>query len=297
MANLEITKAQRLDQYVVEQMPRLSRAFVVSLIEDGKVTVNGKPSKPGHKMRVSDEVIIDWNESELDTIPSIELPVLYEDDDCVVINKPVGLLTHSKGVFNPEATVASWLGEHLGLPHADRESKTETFRSPADTRNGIVHRLDRATSGVMICAKTPEALSWLQKQFSQRRTKKQYVAIVGGHLDPQEAVIDMPILRNPKKPQTFRVGAGGKSAITTYKVLQSNEQYDLVRLKPETGRTHQLRVHMEYLGHPIVGDAFYGDQAGERLFLHAESLELTLPNRERKVFTVPVPPEFSAKMK
>jgi 23S rRNA pseudouridine1911/1915/1917 synthase len=144
----------------------------------------------------------------------------------------------------------------------------------------------------MICAKTPEALKWLQKQFSQRKTKKTYYAVVTGTLKQPEAVIDMPIERNPKAPATFRVGINGKSANTTYKVITTNDKYSLVELKPETGRTHQLRVHLNHLGHPIVGDYMYGGVKHDRLMLHAYSLELTLPDRRRMTFSAPVPKEF-----
>lgn len=163
-------------------------------------------------------------------------------------------------------------------------------------RAGIVHRLDRATSGVMIVAKTPAALSWLQKQFSQRKAKKTYLAIVAGTMREQEAVIDMPIERNPKAPATFRVGANGKHALTHYRVLQTGNSYSLLELKPETGRTHQLRVHLQQLGHPIVGDTLYGGKTAERLFLHAHQLEITLPNRERKTFASPMPDIFKRTM-
>ena len=159
-------------------------------------------------------------------------------------------------------------------------------------RAGIVHRLDRATSGVMICAKTPEALSWLQKQFSERKVKKTYVAVVKGALSEPEAVIDMPIERNPRKPQTFRVGANGKPSVTAYKVLKTGNGYSLLELKPTTGRTHQLRVHLHKLGHPIVGDELYDGPEAERLFLHATSLEITLPDKQRKTFEAPAPLSF-----
>ena len=159
-------------------------------------------------------------------------------------------------------------------------------------RAGIVHRLDRGTSGVMIAAKTTEASSWLQKQFAQRRVKKVYVAVVHGSLEPEHAIIEMPIERNPKKPQTFRVGSNGKPAITEYTVVSSTDKLSLLELKPTTGRTHQLRVHLSEVGHPIVGDTFYGGLEGKRLYLHAKSLEITLPNRQRKVFVAPEPVEF-----
>lgn len=284
MDSLESGRVDRLDQYVVTQLPDLSRAFAAKLIGQGKVIVNGAvQTKAGYKIRASDKIGIDYDESIEQEIPEIDLPVLYEDDDCIVVYKPVGLLTHSKGAFNPEATVATWLSSRV--------------RDMAGDRAGIVHRLDRATSGVMICAKTPEALSWLQKQFSLRKVKKTYAAVVVGHLTPAEAVIDMPIERNPKKPQTFRVGSNGKSAVTNYKVVAESEKYSLVELKPLTGRTHQLRVHLTQLGHPILGDTFYGHNPAERLFLHAESLEITLPSRERKIFKAPVPQEFKQQLK
>jgi 23S rRNA pseudouridine1911/1915/1917 synthase len=168
MSNLELSRAQRLDQKVIEIIPELSRGFAVRLVEDGKVTVNGAPQlKAGYKLRDHDEVVVDYDVTQLGEVEAIDLPVLYEDDDCVVIVKPVGVLSHSKGAFNPEGTVATWLRSRLqnGL---------------GGERGGIVHRLDRATSGVMICAKTPEALSWLQKQFATRNVKKTYAAVITG---------------------------------------------------------------------------------------------------------------------
>jgi 23S rRNA pseudouridine1911/1915/1917 synthase len=288
MSNLEISQAQRLDQHVVEMFPTISRAFAAKLISQGKVTVNGSMvEKAGYKMRLGDKVDVQYEESEQAEIPDIELPILYEDDDCVVISKPVGILAHSKGAFNPEASVASWLRKRLAS--GAWESTTD---GAGNARAGIVHRLDRATSGVMICAKTPEALSKLQKQFSLRKAKKQYVAVVRGHLAQEHAVIDMPVERNPKKPQTFRVGPNGKSAVTEYKVAATSEHLSLLDLMPQTGRTHQLRVHLNQLGHPIVGDAMYGGKPAERMFLHAHSLELTLPNSERQTFVAPVPKSF-----
>ncbi len=273
---------RRVDVVVQQHAPRLSRAFVQKLGDQGKITVNGKPAKAGYKLRENDQLALDYDERELDEIPHIDLPVLYEDDDCIVLNKPAGVLTHSKGAFNPEGTVATFLRDKLQGMDGERA--------------GIVHRLDRATSGVIICAKNQAALSWLQKQFAQRKVKKTYDAIVVGRLQPEEAIIDMPIERNPKAPATFRVGANGKNAVTHYKTLQTNKRYSLLELKPETGRTHQLRVHLVELKHPIVGDTLYNGEPAERLFLHALSLEITLPSRERKVFDAPLPAEFSKQM-
>lgn len=283
MSELEAVAAQRLDQYVVSKFPSLSRSAAAKLIESGKVTVNGKQAaKPSYKVRPEDQVNIDYNPAEAATIPKINLPVLYEDKDCIVINKPTGLLTHSKGEFNPEATVATWLSSRV--------------KDMAGERAGIVHRLDRATSGVMICAKTPEALSWLQKQFSERKVKKTYIAVVKGRPAQPEAVIDLPIERNPRKPQTFRVGVNGKPAITAYKVLSQNDKYSLLELKPTTGRTHQLRVHLQHLGQPIIGDELYSGPKAARLYLHAASLELTLASKQRQTFEVATPKEFQELM-
>ena len=287
MSNLEISRAPRLDQYVTDKIgPLISRAFAARLISDGRVTLNGViATKAGTKVRPDDKVVIDYDVSEQAAIPSIDLPVLYEDDDCVVIIKPTGLLVHSKGGYNPEATVASWLRSRLAA---------NSGLEPTNNRAGIVHRLDRATSGVMICAKNSAALSWLQKQFSQRRVKKTYLAVISGRPAEDEAIIDMPIERNPKAPATFRVGANGKPSVTQYRVLESSPQYSLLELKPTTGRTHQLRVHLKQIGHPIVGDIMYGGQPADRLYLHAAELEITLPNHERRVFEAALPPEFRA---
>ena len=268
----------RLDQRVAQQLVEISRSTAEKLVEGGKVIVNGEVIiKPAHKVSSNDTVEVDYSPGT-QVAPSIDLPVIYEDKACVVIDKPAGILSHSKGAFNPEATVATWLANKVTGLGGDRA--------------GIVHRLDRATSGVMICAKTLEALSWLQKQFSQRKAKKTYLAVVKGELTPAEAIIDMPIERNPKKPQTFRVGSMGKSAVTAYKVLGFNGKFSLLELKPTTGRTHQLRVHLNHIGHPILGDTLYGGEAAGRLYLHASSLEITLPNKQRQTFLSPEPAEF-----
>lgn len=287
MSNLNVSRAERLDQRVVALMPLLSRSFATKLINDGKVTVNGSViTKGGTKLRPEDQVVINYEEQEF-VIPDIKLPVLYEDDDCVVIDKPIGLLSHSKGAFNPEASVATWLHNRI-----DDKTLIEANAHQPNRRAGIVHRLDRATSGVMIAAKTTKALTWLQRQFSQRKAKKIYIAVVSGHLKQPEAVIDMPIERNPKAPATFRVGPNGKPAITYFKVLQQTTHFSLVELRPETGRTHQLRVHLAQLGHPIVGDTLYHGKPADRMFLHAASLEITIPSRERQTFSAPLPKVF-----
>ena len=272
--------SNRLDIYVTNVLTPISRAGASKIIEMGKVLVNGQAErKSGFMLKLTDKVVINYDPDELLKIENIDLPVIYEDDTAVVINKPVGLLSHSKGAFNPEATVATWLAMRAKNMTGDRA--------------GIVHRLDRLTSGVMICAKTDEALKFFQKQFSTRKVKKTYMAIVEGSLKQAEAVIDMPIERNPKKPQTFRAGANGKSALTAYKVIKESDKYSLLELKPTTGRTHQLRVHLSQIGHPILGDVMYGGKAADRMYLHALSLELTLMNKERETFTASLPSAFN----
>lgn len=270
----------RLDVTITKHADNVSRAFVGKLFEQNKVTVNGQQERPSYKVREDDTIDVDFDFEEAQVIPAIDLPVLYEDDDCIVIDKPAGVLTHSKGAFNPEATVATFIAAKL--------------RNQTGDRGGIVHRLDRATSGVIICAKTPEALSFLQKQFSLRKVKKSYQAIVSGDVSPPEAIIDVPIGRNPKDPKSFYPTVHGKTATTTYKVIATNGTYTHLALYPYTGRTHQLRVHLQHIKHPIVGDNLYGGEPADRMYLHATSLEITLPNRERKVFQSPLPDNFTA---
>ncbi|HET8991460.1 MAG TPA: RluA family pseudouridine synthase [Candidatus Saccharimonadales bacterium] len=272
-------KKVRLDQFVSNKLA-ISRKASNDLIKDGKVKINKVLStKPSSKVDSYDKISISQRAKTSAEIEDIELPIIYEDDNVVVINKPIGILTHSKGAFNPEPTVASWL-----------EHRVPSMKG--DNRAGIVHRLDRATSGIMILAKNPETLAFLQKQFSQRRTKKCYTAIVEDEINPSEAVIDMPIERNPKRPQTFRVGVNGKPATTHYKTLELQNGLSLLELKPVTGRTHQLRVHLKHQGHPIVGDTLYGGKVANRLYLHAQSLEITLPGGERKTFSAEIPSAF-----
>ncbi len=289
---------QRADVFVASQLTEFSRSSLTGLFKDSHVSVNDQSAKPGYKLRAGDKLEIDT--SPLKIKPEvIDLPVIYEDADVVVINKPAGLLTHSKGALNEEATVASWLLQHLKKTNHNINSSF-TGLNPVNAVNvsrlGIVHRLDRATSGVIITAKHAKALDWLQKQFSQRRTKKTYLAVVEGQLNPNEALIDAPIGRHPKKPQTFKVQASGKAAQTKYQLLKSftkdGQPYSLVGLTPVTGRTHQIRVHLAYIGHPVVGDRVYG-QSGEDMLLHALSLEVVLPSQSRKIFKAPPPASFN----
>lgn len=270
---------RRLDAELAERYPETSRSTWQKYIKAGHVTVNGvEQLSPKKDITEYDSIAITVPEPT--DFSDQELPIIYIDDNVIVINKPIGVLTHSKGALNDEFTVADFFGRY------------STYN--ADTnRPGIIHRLDRDTSGVMIGARNEETATLLQKQFSDRKTKKIYAAVLDGEPKNRSAVIDLPIGRNPSAPSTFRVDAKGKVAQTAYDVLDSDDTHSLVELRPKTGRTHQLRVHTSYMGTPIHGDRVYGKQA-DRLYLHAKSLEITIPGGERKVFAAPVPDEFAA---
>lgn len=269
----------RTDVFVAQNYPEFTRATLAKLFDGTHVLVNGQDFKHGYKLRPGDKVQVDIGPLNA-PVKVVDLPIIYEDDSVVVMDKPAGMLTHSKGSFNDEPTVASFLATKI------------TDDTLIGNRAGIVHRLDRATSGVIIGAKTHSAQTWLQKQFSKRNVKKTYLAVAEGVPNPEAALIDAPIARNPKKPQTFMVSATGKPAKTQYKVLKNvthnGEVASLLELKPETGRTHQIRVHLAYINHPIIGDNLYG-HGEQHMLLHASELELTLPAGKRQIFKAPLP--------
>ncbi len=268
----------RLDSFLANTFDTSrSRSLWQKYIKSGAVQVNSRVvTSPKTEIETTDEIVVKLPEQTTD---KTDIPVLYEDQDIVVINKPAGVLTHAKGGISQEHTVADML------------QPLTTFASDTN-RSGIIHRIDRNTSGVLVGARTPDAASFLQKQFADRTTKKTYIAIVEGVPKHSEALIDLPIGRSPAKPSTFRVDPKGKSAQTAYRVLGVSNGKSLVELRPRTGRTHQLRVHMAHIGHPIVGDIVYG-KSSERMFLHAYQLEITAPNGERMTFVAPIPDEFT----
>lgn len=279
----ETSTGVRADVFVASHYPQFSRSSLEDLFNNQLVKIKGKEIKPSYKVKKNSIVQV-FDESLNLALPDIDLPVIYEDKNVIVINKPAGILTHSKGAFNSEASVATFIKSKLD----------KNF--PEHNRAGIVHRLDRATSGVMIAAKNQSTLSFLQKQFSLRKTKKTYVAVVSGTPVEPNAIIDVAIERNPKRPQSFRVGSNGKAAITHYKTLLTfnidSSAYSLVEMTPKTGRTHQLRVHMAFIGCPIVGDTIYKGEHNDHMFLHSKELELTIPTSQRKIFTAPLPDYF-----
>ena len=268
----------RLDIYLSTKFDTtISRSLWQKYIKAGYVSVNSKVvTTPKFEVDETDEIALDLPEKEQ---TDVDLPILYEDDDVIVVNKPSGLLTHAKGGLSDESTVAEII-----------RPKT-SFATDTD-RPGIVHRLDRDTSGLLIIAKNPESAAHLQRQFAERTAKKTYIAITDGKPKLNAAKIDLPIGRNPSAPSTFRIDPNGKPAQTTYHVLAENDAQSLVELKPTTGRTHQLRVHLTHLNAPILGDRVYGKSSDCRMMLHAQKLEITLPSGERKVFEATIPDEF-----
>ena len=256
----------RLDILMKEVYKSYNRSTLQKFIESGFVTVDGELIlKPNTKFPrgVKFDLKVPEVVKNTDLVPE----VIYEDENVLVVNKPAGLLSEFKGEYCPEATLAKY-----GL---------------------IVHRLDRDTSGVIILAKNEETQSMLRRQFQDRKTHKTYYAVVSGRPKLDEARIDLPMMRDLKRPTTFRVDPNGKPAETFYKVLKTDGKHSLVELRPTTGRTHQLRVHMKYLGHPILGDPVYGEEKADRLYLHAGALEITLPGGVRKTFEVPMPESFN----
>ena len=267
-------KRNRLDLLLVSKYPEYNRSTLQNFIKSGYVTVDGKIVK-----KPNFEILEDKTPEIILSVPERELPsdvkkmLIYEDQNVLVLNKPAGLLSMAKGQFTREVTL-----EDYGL---------------------LVHRLDRDTSGVVILAKNPATQTMLRRQFQERKTHKTYVAVVAGHPKNPEAIIDLPIARNYKRPTTFLVDPNGKASETYYKVLDQTEKKSLVELKPVTGRTHQLRVHLNYIGCPILGDRIYNQTSkAPRLFLHAKSLEISIPNTEggtdnvRRTFEAPIPKEF-----
>lgn len=286
MANIEHRTRERLDVWLMKQYPDFSRAFLQKLCAEGKVLVNGEPAKAGYKLRGDEKIEILHDMTAIGVTPDIELPVVYEDENVLVIDKPAGVLSHGLSKFLGEPSVASFLRQRLKLV------KNSSWKAE-DLRFGIVHRLDRVTSGVMICAKNQPTMRYLQKQFHDRKVEKTYLAIVEGVPEQAEALLDLPLERNPKAPATFRVGPNGKPAQTQYKVIKSANGKSVLELKPLTGRTHQLRIHLQYIKHPILGDFLYGGRSADRLYLHAARLQIKLPGEEQHTFTATLPEAFN----
>jgi 23S rRNA pseudouridine1911/1915/1917 synthase len=240
----------RLDQLLVKKLTDTSRTHIKKLIENKLIKIDNQPTKAHHKVKAGEKIEIYEPPPKSNEIISqkIDLQILYEDSDILVINKPAGLLVHPTGKRSC-GTLVNALAYHFGqLPSLGSQE-----------RWGIVHRLDEGTSGVMVVAKTEPALRNLSEQFKKRKVKKEYLALVKGVMELDEGVIDVPIGRHHEKRQRMSVRyISSKIARTNWKVIERFKKSTLVSLRPETGRTHQLRVHMAHIGHPILGDKEYG---------------------------------------
>jgi 23S rRNA pseudouridine1911/1915/1917 synthase len=275
-------EGSRLDSYATSRCPQLSRSHVQRLIEDGLVTVNGRASKSGYKMRSGDriEVEIPSPQPIAPQPEDIPLSIVYEDDDLLVIDKPAGLTVHPAPGHAEHTLVNAVLAHCPGLS------------INGSIRPGIVHRLDKDTSGLLVVAKNDAAQRSLSAQMKSRSMLKQYMVLVHGRLSPEVGVIEAPIGRDPNARKRMAIVASGRAARTRYRVLKYFKGYTLLEVTLETGRTHQIRVHLSATGFPVVGDAVYGKKSdvAARQFVHACRLGFKLPSSgERVEFTAPLP--------
>jgi 23S rRNA pseudouridine1911/1915/1917 synthase len=277
----------RLDRYVSENLRLLSRSQIKARGLSAKI--NGKPVKLSRIVKQGDVIEMRWDEeAPVYFVPEdIPLDIVYEDERCVVINKAQGMVVHP-GHGNKQGTLANAL-------YFRRLKKNKGH--PEGIRTGIVHRLDKDTSGLIIAAYDDDAHAFLAGQFKDRKVIKKYAAIIHGTPKETQGRIETFIARDPKDRKRFTVSNTGKNAVTFYKVIKSLQNYSLVTLRPRTGRTHQLRVHLKQLGHPILGDPIYGYKdkifPGASLMLHSKTLAIVLPGEtERRVFTSVLPDRF-----
>jgi 23S rRNA pseudouridine1911/1915/1917 synthase len=281
----------RLDKFVGDSCSELSRTHAQKLIAAGSITVNGHPAKPAFTLSVGDKVrIVIPPESPLPLSPeSIPLKIVYEDADLLVIDKPAGLPVHP-APGHPAHTLVNAVLAHLpALGEGD-----------ASLRPGIVHRLDKDTSGLIIVAKNRPAHENLSDQFKARSVSKSYIVLVRGKLSPQSGIIEAAIGRDPRNRQRMAVVSRGREARTEYRVLRYLNDYSLLEIRPRTGRTHQIRVHLAAIGFPVLGDATYGVASPHlsRQFLHASRLGFNLPSTGKYVeFTSSLPPDLEKALK
>ncbi len=276
---------ERLDRHLAQVLTDYSRSAVQKLIAEGVITVNSKVAKAGQQIEIGDviECALSAPESGLPQPEPIPLDVIYEDRHLLVINKPAGLVVHP-GAGRDSGTLVNAI-----LAHCPELTKQ------GGERPGIVHRLDQDTSGLIVVAKNVAALEQLQGQFKNHQVEKVYLALLEGTLQPMHGLIDAPIGRDPRHRQRMAVvTSGGRPARTAYRVREYLGKYTFVEARPETGRTHQIRVHFAAIGYPVVGDPLYGRRKSSfrlpRQFLHAWQLTLVLPpGGERRTFTAPLP--------
>ncbi|WP_203628862.1 RluA family pseudouridine synthase [Lentilactobacillus fungorum] len=276
----------RLDKVISEIDSTISRSHAKKLIEDGQITVNGDVKKPKYQTVVGDQVVIkDVIPQSIDLAPeAIPLDIVYEDNDVIVVNKPQGMVVHPSA-GHPNHTLVNGLLHHSPLSTINGEF-----------RPGIVHRIDKDTSGVLMVAKNDAAHQALSDQLKKQKNLRSYVALVHGRINEDAGVVNAPIGRSLKDRKKQAVVADGRAAVTHFNVLERFEDYTLITCRLETGRTHQIRVHMKYVGHPIVGDPLYGPRKtikGHGQFLHAQTLGFEHPvSHKLMIFSAPVPPIF-----
>lgn len=291
---VEVDEKTRLDVYLADSLPDWSRSQIKLQIEKGGVCVNQKVVlKAGYIVSNGDKLTLNFATEEMTAQPeNIPLNIVYEDDDIAVINKPQGMVVHpAPGSKNH--TLVNALLYHFGSEISDGTD---------NIRPGIVHRIDKDTSGLLVVAKNNFAHEKLASQIAQHSAKRHYLALVEGTIKDQEGTIDKPLGRNPKDRKQMAIVEGGKRAITHYKVLEYYQGYCLVEFVLETGRTHQIRVHTKFLGHPIVGDKVYGYAkqkfALDGQLLHAYKLELVHPTKgEHMIFECDLPIYFQNVLK
>ncbi len=286
----------RLDRFLADRMAELSRSAAQRLIHDEQVTVNGEPVKVSYKVRSGDVVTLylPVEESTEPVAEAIPLQVVYEDAALLVVDKPAGMVVHP-APGHPGGTLVNAILAHC-----------PELAGSGDDRPGIVHRLDRDTSGLILVAKSSKIRRALQRQFKERQVQKAYLALLDDHLQPAWGRIEAPIGRDPHHRQRMAVLAGGREAVTEYHVLEqfahsmgpSAGDYTLVEAEPRTGRTHQIRVHFASIGHPVVGDTVYGRRRPRlpvpRQFLHAQRLEFKHPvTGQRLELEAPLPADLA----
>ncbi|MBM3949574.1 MAG: RluA family pseudouridine synthase [SAR202 cluster bacterium] len=279
---------ERLDLFVTRRRPELSRARVQRLIEEGHVTVDGAPAKSSLKPEAGQTVRVEVPEATTSYLEAqaIPLKVVYEDQDILVVDKPAGMTVHP-APGHKAGTLANAL---LARIHDLQDIGGRL-------RPGIVHRLDKDTSGLLVVAKNDAAFASLTAQFKARHVHKTYLALVQGTPHPKEASIEAPVGRSRRDRKRMAVVEDGRPSVTHYRVVRGFRGYAMVEAMPVTGRTHQIRVHLASIGHPVVGDATYGKAEPKlgRQFLHAARLELALPSTGRMVeFASPLPPQLEA---
>jgi 23S rRNA pseudouridine1911/1915/1917 synthase len=274
----------RLDQYLAEQMPDLSRSQLKKLIQQDKVLVAGRPAKPSSSLQPGDWISVYLPAPLLPSPPPSEiipLDIIFEDEMLIVVNKPAGMVTHPGHGHMSGTLVNALLARYpdlRGLANIDPHG---------EMRPGLVHRLDQDTSGLIVVARTPAALKKLQQQFKARSVEKIYLALVFGEPQAPEGIIDVPLGRDPQHRQKIAPRADGRPARTHYRVMERFEQYSLLKVGLETGRTHQIRVHLAWLKCPVVGDEIYGRKKNDlgltRQFLHAWQLYFQHPGSGQMV--------------